>query len=443
MYKNLPIKLLTAILALIVLLVGYYLLQTAIVDSATAGLLTLTALILVCLLHFILVTQKHNRQNTTSLLDHLEYEKKKFDAILSSMKEGLVAFDGSLKVVLMNQAASVFLRVAEGDARGRDIFDVLKFYKGESPVEKEETPIYKGLDHGVYTVKIIDDFYLLSSNDKKFPITMSISLLLGENHPKNIRGVVMFRDVTVDKDVDKAKTEFVSLASHQLRTPLSAINWYTEMLLDGDAGKITAEQKKYLEEIYHGNRRMVELVNALLNVSRLELGTFAVDPEPTDLTKLIDSVIEEQKPKVNAKKINLKYKKTKNIPIIQADPKLLRMVYQNLLSNATKYTPEKGSITIEVSFDKEKNKILSKVSDTGWGIPKEQQGKIFSKLFRADNVKEHDAEGTGLGLYIIESIIKQAGGLITFESEENKGTTFFVSLPVDGMKKKEGGKKLT
>lgn len=254
--------------------------------------------------------------------------------------------------------------------------------------------------------------------------------------------LLMLEDITKEKEIDKAKTEFVSLASHQLRTPLSTVNWYVEMLLAGDAGKLNEEQKKYLDEVYRSNQRMVGLVGALLNVSRLELGTFVVEPEPTDVLALARSVIDEQKPHIEEKKLKLTEKHADNLPLLNADPKLLSIVFQNILSNAVQYTPKGGKIEISLSLDDKKN-ILLKVSDTGYGIPKKQQDKIFTKLFRADNVQEKDTEGTGLGLYIVKLIIDHSGGKIWFESEENRGTTFYVTLPLGGMKKKEGTKGLS
>ncbi len=264
--------------------------------------------------------------------------------------------------------------------------------------------------------------------------------------------LLLVEDNTKLKEVDKAKTEFVSLASHQFRTPLSAIKWYTGMLLAGHAGTLNETQKKYLEEVQYGNQRMVDLVNALLNVSRLELGTFVVEPEPTNVTDVAKSVIDEQKPQIDTKKLKFSYHVTPDVPTINADPKLLRTVFQNLLSNAVKYTPDGGTIEFGISLDAEKSSINIQVADTGYGIPKNQQDKIFTKLFRADNVLEKDTDGTGLGLYIVKSIIEHTGGTVRFsspsesalggESPKNPGTTFYVSLPIEGMEKKEGTKTL-
>lgn len=258
-----------------------------------------------------------------------------------------------------------------------------------------------------------------------------------------MRIVGVARDITIEKNVDKAKTEFVSLASHQLRTPLTSVSWYTEMLLSGDAGRLSREQKKYLKEVYSGNKRMIALVNALLNVSRLELGTFAIEPKQVDVIALAKSAIQEQKQLIRVKKITLSSVYPQKPLIAQADEKLLYIVLQNLLSNAIKYTPREGFITFELTRDEKKNNYLLTFSDTGYGIPKHQQARIFSKLFRADNIIDKEIEGTGLGLYIVKSILDRAGGKIWFKSKENKGSTFFVSLPMEGLRKKEGEKAIS
>jgi PAS domain S-box-containing protein len=249
------------------------------------------------------------------------------------------------------------------------------------------------------------------------------------------------RDITRVKQVDRAKTEFVSLASHQLRTPLSAINWYTEMLLNGDAGKVNAEQKEYLNEVYHGSQRMVALVNALLNVSRIDLGTFAIEPQPTKIQEIATIALKELKSQIEEKHIRMVSTVAKDIPVLPLDPKLALIILQNLLSNAVKYTPPKGMVTLRVFLDA---KCLTiEVQDTGYGIAKQDQPRMFQKLFRADNVREKVPDGTGLGLYIVKSILQQSGGKISFTSELNKGTTFRAILPASGMKSKSGTKGLT
>jgi|GEM_PF-7043560 len=238
--------------------------------------------------------------------------------------------------------------------------------------------------------------------------------------------------------VDKAKTEFVSLASHQLRTPLSTVKWYADMLIAEDVGGLNTKQKEYLGKIYSGNQRMVNLVNDLLNVSRIDLGTLVTEPKITDIVALISGVLDELEPEVQRKKMRLSTNFEKNLKDIHIDPKLMRMAIQNLISNAVHYTDEGGSIDVSVSHVDVNNyrstsldgSLMVEVADSGYGIPRSQYDKIFTKLFRADNVRERNTEGTGLGLYIAKSIVDACGGKIWFESEEGKGSRFFVTLPV-------------
>jgi signal transduction histidine kinase len=274
-----------------------------------------------------------------------------------------------------------------------------------------------------------------------------------DNSGKPIKMIGANYDVTKEKEVDQAKSEFVSLASHQLRTPLSAINWYAEMLMDGDAGKLNEEQEKYVKEIYIGSQRMVDLVNSLLNVSRLDLGTFIIEPTIVDIIEISKSVVAELGSKIIEKHLNVQEMYDEERINFLADGKLLRIVLQNLYSNAVKYTPNKGKVDVVINVLKKaspiggrkfaKDTLCFVVTDTGMGIPKKQQDKIFSKLFRADNAKVSETEGTGLGLYIVKSIVDQSGGQVWFTSAEGEGTTFYITFPLSGMKKKEGTKELS
>ncbi|MEK7588365.1 MAG: PAS domain-containing sensor histidine kinase [Patescibacteria group bacterium] len=385
-------------------------------------------------------TNKKLEASNVALLNILEDHKKDSErilqkkavdeAILASIGDCLVVVDKEGKITYVNQAFEKMVGWSSAEVLGKHIVEVVprESEKGEVVLFNERI-LTKVLSGEVVIADLTNPFYYIRKNKSRFPASSIVNpiLLSGE-----IIGVVeTFRDITKEKEIDKAKTEFVSLASHQLRTPLSTINWYTEMLLAGDAGKLNEEQKKYLDEVYKGNQRMIGLVNALLSVSRMDLGTFILEPEPIDIVLLIENVVEEQKFAIKEKNIQLSLDFGQNIPIIQADPKLFSMVVQNLLSNAVKYTPVKGKIKISLSLNYIDRNILFKINDTGYGIPKNQQDKIFKKLFRADNVREKDTEGTGLGLYIVKAIIDNSGGKVWFESKENKGSTFYVQLPCD------------
>ncbi|OGE91756.1 MAG: hypothetical protein A3C85_03740 [Candidatus Doudnabacteria bacterium RIFCSPHIGHO2_02_FULL_48_21] len=382
--------------------------------------------------------------------EHAEEEKSKDEAMLSSLGEGLIVTDKLGKIQLVNKVFEDLLEWKPREVVGKHILAVIPIQDEKGKLVSLEKSFASVLEKGKkITTGPETSYFYVKKNKARFPVAITITpIIIGK---KIVGAVQVFRDITREKEIDQAKSEFVSLASHQLRTPLSTVNWYTEMLIDEDAGKISNEQKQYLKEIYHANRRMVDLVNAFLNVSRIELGTFSVEPEPSSVVKIAKSVVAELKPLISQKRLKMVEKYEKNIPVIQADPKLVRIICQNLLTNAVKYTPTGGRIEIEISLNqkslvynenKPESYIRLKVSDNGYGIPQSEQANIFTKLYRADNVKEKDTEGTGLGLYIAKSVLDRVGGMIWFESGENKGTSFYVAIPIIGMKEKKGNKKL-
>lgn len=261
-------------------------------------------------------------------------------------------------------------------------------------------------------------------------------------------GVAM--DVTQETRVDRAKTEFVSLASHQLRTPLTTIKWYAEMLLADDFGPLNEEQKKYIENIAVGNERLLNLINALLDVSRLELGVIHVRSEMLNISDFITSLLSEFQAISDTKSLDIHFIAPSETILASFDQYFLHIVLHNVVSNAVKYTPEKGRILTTVrTFAKEEKiggqkvsaGIVFSVADTGFGIPKDQYQKVFAKMTRANNVERHDVDGTGLGLYMVKQIVTQTGGKIWFESEEEKGTTFYVWFPEGGMRTQGNSEK--
>jgi signal transduction histidine kinase len=235
----------------------------------------------------------------------------------------------------------------------------------------------------------------------------------------------------LEEEIEKSKTEFVTLASHQLRTPITAIGWFTEILLNGDAGKITSEQRDQLQQIYLSNQRMAALINDLLIASQLELGAIIMHNKKVDLPALAHSILNKVTAEYTQhKKLIVKEKYEKDIQPLFLDPDLIKIVFEHLFSNACKYTPENATIQVSINHEKTtQGKINITVSDTGYGIPARQQAKIFTKLFRAENIKSKETDGTGIGLYIAKSIIDKMGGEITFQSIEGEGTTFTVTLP--------------
>lgn len=362
---------------------------------------------------------------------NLEMARAKEGAILQSIGDGLLATDDEGKITFINATAEKLLGKKSDDVVGKVYAEIIPLEDDVGvTVPAKYHPVKRALarHHGVAASIAHPTYYHVRSTTTKIPLSIMATPVMLEGQV--IGTIEVFRDISYEREIDKAKTEFVSLASHQLRTPLSTVNWYAEMLLAGDVGPLNEQQTKYLGEVYRSNQRMVELVNALLDVSRLELGTFVVEPEGTDIVALIQDVINEQKPEIEKKKLQCFFATHKKSYQLFVDPKHARMVVQNILSNAIKYTPHGGTIEVAIARTRERRYLFT-VKDTGYGIPKEQQDKIFTKLFRADNVRDKDTDGTGLGLYIVKSILDNSGGKIWFSSEEDKGTTFSVLLPVD------------
>lgn len=361
----------------------------------------------------------------------LEIAKAKDEALLTNMGEGMVALDREGNVVKLNQLTKDLFSISD-TAIGQKLHTIVTYYgqlgKPVPPEQRPETVVLTGGG------KVSEVFEVHPTPTSKrliqivaTPINQSAEL---------VGAILIIRDVTREKEIDRMKTEFISLASHQLRTPLSAIRWFAEMLINGDAGELQVEQHEFAQNIYKSTERMIDLVNALLNISRIESGRIIVDPQPTDLRELIDGVVRDLQVKIEERRHQLTVSVHSALSKINLDPRLIRQVYMNLLSNAIKYTPKGGEIFVMVS--RKDDMIISQIADNGYGIPKIAQNRVFEKFFRAENVAKVETDGTGLGLYLIKAIIESSQGKIWFASEEGKGTTFWFSLPASGMKAKAG-----
>ena len=267
----------------------------------------------------------------------------------------------------------------------------------------------------------------LRKNGQPYVALSSISPILSKTGEVEYF-VAIEQDITREKEIDREKTEFVSLASHQLRTPLTAIKWCTEVLLSEETEKLSVKQNLYLKRILQSNERMIDLVSSLLNVARMDMGTMAVELKPIALAQAVEAELQDLQQDIRLKGIEMLTVIPDKLPSLQTDANMLHIILQNLLSNAVKYTPDQGQVRLEVK--QAKNNILLSVSDNGYGIPPEAFDKIFNKLFRADNVIERETDGNGLGLYLAKAVVEKLGGRVWFESKLNEGTTFFVELPL-------------
>jgi signal transduction histidine kinase len=342
-----------------------------------------------------------------------EEERNKTFSVINNLADGLLVFDTEEKLTLINLQAQDFFKLGAGETTGKSI------------LELSELPAFKPLSNiwGGKAQKIFRKETSLSEN-----LILEVSTLPIMSGEKNFGNLVILHDITREKTVERMKTEFVSLAAHQLRTPLSAIKWTLKMLLEGDLGPITEEQRNFIEKTYQSNEKIIELINDLLNVARIEEGRYIYKPLPGSLEDIIQSLINPYKEEAERKKLRFEFKKpTKETPRVMLDVEKIGIAIENLIDNAINYTKPGGQVTISLNYDKKKIKFS--IQDTGIGIPKEQQKRVFSKFFRGANAIRAETEGTGLGLFISKNIIEAHGGEIWFESGENKGTAFYFTLP--------------
>ena len=268
-------------------------------------------------------------------------------------------------------------------------------------------------------------------NGEEYEAELSVWPILGEKK-ELIYLVGIERDISKTKAVERMKTEFISLASHQLRTPLSAVKWFGKMLADGEAGPLSKTQAEYLNKINESNEREIQLVNSLLNVSRIDSGKIKLSPKPTDIKSLIEATVSDLRVGLNNKKRKILVDIPEDLPLDEVDPDLMRHVYMNLLMNAVNYSDENDSIKIDISL--KNGELLTKISDTGIGIPAAEEARIFEKFFRGSNALKKETDGSGLGLYLTKTIVESSGGKIWFESKENAGTTFWFTIPIESGK---------
>ena len=224
------------------------------------------------------------------------------------------------------------------------------------------------------------------------------------------------------KALDETKDEFISMASHQLRTPLTSVKGYVSMVLEGDAGELNDMQKKLLEQSFASSQRMVYLIADLLNLSRLRTGKFVIEAKPTNLADVIESEVDQLKASAAGRNLTLTYDKPAKFTSLMMDETKIRQVIMNFSDNAIYYTPAGGKI--EIKLRETKDSVEFTVNDNGIGIPPAEQHKLFGKFYRAKNAQKARPDGTGLGLFMAKKVIIAQGGAIVFKSVENKGSTF-------------------
>jgi len=350
----------------------------------------------------------------------LEKEKDKTRATLVSLSDGLIVFDKEKKIALINPAAEIILGLKESQIINKKIDKVPGFPNLDR--------LYKVLGRRIeWTDK---KYELVLEKPLKGFFQVSIARVTVE---KEVVGLmVVLHDVTRDKEIDRMKNEFISISAHQLRTPLSAIKWTLRMLLRGDMGRINREAMAYIKRINEANDRMVNLINDLLNVSRIEEGRFIYNKKSIAIPGMVKKIVSSLTAITSEKRIKISLSLPKRpLPKLLLDVEKMEQAIQNVIDNAVRYSASGSEIAIRVKQVKEgvAKFIQIEVEDHGIGITAKDQEHLFGKFFRGENAVRTQTEGSGLGLFIVKNVIEAHGGKAWLDSRTNEGTTFYIKLP--------------
>jgi PAS domain S-box-containing protein len=360
----------------------------------------------------------------TIIGETLEEAQARADALFLSIGVGAIAANEQGHIYRINDVALDILGYKKRDVMGKWFPQAIKAVDENG----KETPlINRPITQAFLTGKPVTQraYYKKKSGDL-VPVSITVSPILMYGKP--VGAVEVFYDSTHEEKVDRMKSEFISIASHQLRTPLAAINTYANLLASGYEGKLNKGQQQHLDVILGAVDRMNVLISTLLDIAKLEEGALSVRIKKTDVGELLKTALLEMDQLITDKKIKLTVDFPKKKILVDCDPLLLGEVYRNLISNAIKYTPEGGSVKIKVRL--KNDELTFRVDDTGYGIPENLQDQVFTKFFRATNIQRRDTSGTGLGLYMARQIAEVLGGQLNFRSREDKGSCFTFTLPL-------------
>lgn len=371
------------------------------------------------LLYAVLTTRSVARRMAYNLSKDIAFSKEEFRRFYELSPVPYLLINKKGLITRPNKASLRFFGRTEEELLGKDIFTFLI-----DPEQKGKILRYKDSVERRIAVEQKEVQVMLDSNKLRW-VLLSIEDITSPGS-KEHNGLVTLVDIHEQKELERIKTEFLSLASHQLRSPLSNLKWYIDFLLNRRRDQMSEEVQDYLHKMYRRNTDMIELVNTFLNLSRIEMGRLQVEKEKIDISLIAKSVIEELEPTAEEKKITLETSYSGDL-ILDTDERLLRIIMQNLLSNSLRYTKEGGSVFVRLNASGSRVRI--EVQDTGVGIPPDEQGSIFSKLYRATNAREIETNGNGIGLYMCKELAEGLGGTIGFVSKFNEGTTFTVELP--------------
>jgi signal transduction histidine kinase len=360
-----------------------------------------------------------------------ELQKARTDALLASIAEGVIATDTQGRISFLNETARAALWLKGGRTEGMPVNQAFRLENAQGhPVQPDEWPIWPAINKGetVITPAPTKPLRFVRGDGGRFPVKMIVSPVAIDNEA--VGALIVFDDITAAVEFDERKSEFISVASHQLRSPSAAVKFIADMMRKGDFGELTPKQAEWMEKLYAASDALLNMVTELLNISRIEAGV-QLDPQEQDLASFMKETLGLVQP--------LLAERRQQLELAYDEARLPRMVFdrfsvgetiRNLLSNASKYSPEESTVTFKIEASAEV--AFFSVRDRGMGVPKSSRGQMFSKFFRAENATGGAVTGTGLGLYYCKQVIERHGGSIGFESEEGRGSIFWFTLPVDG-----------
>lgn len=337
-------------------------------------------------------------------------DRKFKEVLLATIPYGIDIVDGKGRVLFMNKK---LLSIYGDKAIGQKCWEIYKDDKKQCA----KCPLRAGIKPGKTETLETDR----CMNGRIISISHT-----GMMHNGDTAILEVFSDVTKEREIDKAKSEFLSLSSHQLRTPLTGIQWTLEMFSKKE--NFTERGREYLDNIFCCVKKLNDLVKLLLSLSRIESGKFQASPEPVELVRFISDCLKEYQPLCRKKELAIRFTDHPQELNLKIDKTAFDHILRNLIGNAIDYSRSNGKI--EVCLGKKNDRAILTVQDNGIGIPREDQGRIFGKFVRASNAITLKPDSTGLGLYIAREAAKLLGGTIWFESQDGRGTKFYVSIPL-------------
>jgi len=359
----------------------------------------------------------------------LKTETQQMESTIEHLSIGVVAYDAEFTTLIFNPAAEEIFGVQEAKVLGKKLTTEMASDPELKVLAQTIFPtlaptVVRGSEPGVFP-QVVD----ISFDEPRLDLRVSTDRMLDAKG--NVNGFLkLITDRTREIELLKSKTEFISVAAHQLRTPLTAVNWAFEGLSQSQS--LPDSEKDLVKTGFSAAKKMLKTVNDLLDVSKIEEGRFGYQLEEIDITSYLEEILADSNNLAKQYGIKLYFQRTKeSLPHVFIDKQKLSMVLYNLLDNAIKYNVERGEVTVSVQKEEREPFVRVSIADTGIGIPREELDKLFGKFFRASNAIKFVPDGTGLGLYIARNIVHRHGGRIWAQSEPNRGSTFFFTIPTD------------